>query len=241
MKIMIGNTKNFYTTYYQDSNITIIIAPGGAYQYTSVRESECVAKAFNQLGYNAVVVNYREQLDLYPAPYEMIDAVISEVKENRKSDTIITLGFSAGGHAVLSEAIYGRFKPDMMVLCYPVVSTDSDIIHPLSFQTLLGEGYNNKELMNEVSLEKHITDTIPKTFLWHTLKDDSVSVLNSTRLFEAYKKINASIEMHIFPYGGHGLSLANAFTAMGDPKKESSYIGRWINMVDLWIKENTKI
>lgn len=42
------NTKNYYRTYFLDEikRPTILIVPGGAYKYTSPRESEPVAQEF---------------------------------------------------------------------------------------------------------------------------------------------------------------------------------------------------
>ena len=57
-----------------------------------------------------------------------------------------------------------------------------------------------------------MTKDTPPTFLWHTEPDDCVPVENSLFFFEALHKNKIPVEMHIYPAGGHGLSLANEET-----------------------------
>ena len=54
-------------------------------------------------------------------------------------------------------------------------------------------------------------------------------------MLEAYKMVNANAECHIFPMGGHGLSIANNSTGQDIP-----YITRWVEMTNEWIKNKIK-
>ncbi len=56
----------------------------------------------------------------------------------------------------------------------------------------------------------------PPTFLWHTVTDDCVPVENSLLFFNALRKLEIPVEMHLYPVGGHGLSLANEETSHED-------------------------
>lgn len=66
-----------------------------------------------------------------------------------------------------------------------------------------------------MSLEKHVTENTPPTFLWHTATDELVPVENSYVFAEACKAEQVPFELHVFGNGGHGLSLANEDWASG--------------------------
>jgi dipeptidyl aminopeptidase/acylaminoacyl peptidase len=78
----------------------------------------------------------------------------------------------------------------------------------------------------------------PKLFLWSTFTDASVNVMNTITLAGIYKMNGVDVELHIFPHGGHGLSVANKYSAEGSVDKNDPYIARWVNLVDEWIKKN---
>ncbi len=237
------DTKNFFTIYKKDDTKRpcIVIAPGGGYKYTSPRESEVVALAFLEKGYHAIVVNYREQIDIHPTPMTHYAYVVDYAKKVGYVSKIIALGFSAGGHVVGSVGCHFNdiaydCRPDLMVLCYPVITNNPSFSHKLSFEILLGENLTDSKLLEYTSLEKNVNDKTPDTFIWHTYTDTSVPVENTFLMVDALKKKNINVESHIFPEGAHGLSLANETTAMGDPTKINNYVGRWFNMVCDWIE-----
>lgn len=242
------NTKNYYRTYFIDElkRPTILITPGGAYQYTSPRESEPVAEAFLKKGYHVVIVNYRETLeDGYPLLGQYVAEVIQILRLDSRVGKIIGLGFSAGGHCILEVCLHHKdyqIDPlDYLMLAYPVVSSDLEIAHKESFHSLLKEKENDASLRNYLSLEKEVTkENAVDLFLWGTITDSSVSVLNSLRLIEAYYAVGGNVEYHLFPFGGHGLSVANPMSSEGDSSKESPYIARWVDLASSWIEEKLK-
>ena len=54
---------------------------------------------------------------------------------------------------------------------------------------------------------------MPRTFLWHTLTDETVPVENSLLLEKSLRRAGVSHEMHLFPHGVHGLALADMETS----------------------------
>ena len=64
-----------------------------------------------------------------------------------------------------------------------------------------------------MSIERHIDAKTPPVFAWHTVPDETVPYENTLMLIDACKKAGVSIEAHLFPQGGHGLSLGTAETA----------------------------
>jgi len=243
-KKYILNTKNYYRELYIDDKKrpVVVIAPGGAYKYTSERESLPVARFYNANGFHAVVVNYRETIeDKYPLPQKYLAEVLKIVKADKRCSKIIGLGFSAGGHCILDVSLhdYG-IKPDLLMLAYPVVTSNPRYSHKDSFKFLLKEDYKNKDILKHVSLEKEVKEGAPDLFLFGTFTDESVNVMNSLLLLEAYKKANCNAEYHAFPSGGHGLSLGTEETSDGKEEKLNLYYSDWAKYSVKWINYKLK-
>lgn len=246
-KEYIENTKNYYEAYFIDEQArpTILISPGGGYAYTSPRESVPVARVFNKFGYHAVVVHYRETAEeAYPMPAKYLACVFRRLQKDTRVKKIIGLGFSAGGHNLLEVCLhpaeYNIAPLDLLMLGYPVVTADERYWHRGSFVNLLKDNFDNSRLRSRLSLETQVTATAPDLFLWGTYTDESVDVMNSLLLIEAYKRNRCNAEYHMFPMGGHGLSVCTAESAEGNPEKISPYIGSWTELAGKWITEKLK-
>ncbi len=242
-KHFIDNTPNYYRCYFIDDTTrpTIIVSPGGGYKYTSPRESEPVVEVFNKRGYHVIVVNYREELLPYPKPQEFLAKAIDEVAKDKRIGKLIGLGFSAGGHCLLEVILHAadhnlKTKFDLLMLGYPVITTDERYWHQGSYVNLLQDKINDQKLLKYLSLETQVTNSAPDLFLWGTFTDESVSVMNSLMLLEAYYQAKANVEYHTFYFGGHALSVANAASSEGNKAKESPYIARWIDLACEWLK-----
>ena len=133
---------------------------------------------------------------------------------------VVVMGFSAGGHlAGCAGTMWNKpeiyrslkkksaaFRPDGMVLGYPVVSS-GEFAHRASFVNLLGDRY--EELLETASLEKQVKKQSPPAFLWHTADDTSVPVEIPSLLEKALQAKKIPVETHIYPHGSHGQSLAD--------------------------------
>lgn len=237
----------------------ILILPGGGYHGVSPREGEPIALAFLARGYNAFVLQYRvgEEGDVYPK--QLLDAsrAILHIRENAEKycvdpHRITVLGFSAGGHLAGSLAYMhgepeilealgieeGANRPDSAVLCYPVV-TALHKTHEGSFKNLLGKPYSEltDEERHKFSLEERATENAPPTFIWHTARDKGVPPIGSLRLTEKLIDLGVTVTARIYPYGGHGISLANEITASEIPGGHIQPIAeKWIGEVDEWLR-----
>lgn len=153
-----------------------------------------------------------------------------EQMEAGRKETECGTGASAGEDAQRSAA---GIRPDGLILCYPVI-TSGEYCHAGSFLNLLGEeaDQNQRDL---VSLEKQVTAAMPPVFLWHTVSDESVPVENSLLLASALRRAGISFEMHLYPRGGHGLSLATEETAGTRPNSVEPSCQNWISLVQSWL------
>ncbi len=239
------NSKNYYDTFFIDDKTRpiIVIAPGGAYCYTSVREADPVGAVFNKAGYHTAILHYRETLDLYPYPGKLVYETLKELKRDSHVSKIIVLGFSAGGHLMCEYTMhykdYGDIKPDLLMLAYPVITSDEAYSHKLSFETLLGDKYNDINIRKYVSLEHEVLADAPDLFLWGTYTDASVNVMNSLLLINEYYKNNLNCEYHMYSKGKHGLALGNALTSAGDPSNIEPLIESWPTLAINWL--NSKL
>ena len=232
-----------------------VICPGGSYWWCSEREAEPVALRMLGNGIAAAVVNYACQYQHYPLQLLEILAAITYIRRNSKSlhidpEKIAVMGFSAGGHAACTAGLFwqeklaedalgiahGEDKPNGMILCYPVI-TSGEFTHEGSMKCLLGDD-PNAELVAKMSLENQVTENAPKDFIWHTSEDGLVPVENSLLIATALHKKGIDVEMHIYPRGGHGLSLCDETVTKHDGLDDAAkYCSDWVPHCIKWIKE----
>jgi len=221
----------------------IVICPGGGYGGKADYEAWPVAKWLNSLGVAAFVLDYR--VSPYRHPYPLLDArrAIQLVRDradqwNIDPHRVGILGFSAGGHlastagthfeaypqAPEDEISAQSFRPDVMVLCYPVISF-GPYRHDGSMQSLLGPD-SSQEKRDFLSNETQVTAETSPAFIWHTVNDETVPVENSLLFASALSANCVPFELHLFPNGRHGLAMAEA-----DPQ-----VGQWTALCEKWLK-----
>lgn len=249
-------------TLYQIDNISVapekkrplvIVCGGGGYSRISDREKEPILLKFLAMGCSACLLEYSVAPNRFPTALLELASAVALARSHSGEwhidpEKIITCGFSAGGHLAASlgvfwnrELAYGPLgcgpediRPNGQILAYPVI-TAGEKAHRRSIQELLGEKADDPEYLDLVSLEKQVTKDTPKTFLWHTLTDESVPVENSLMLAQAMVREGVNVELHIYPVGGHGLSLAVPETAGIQERLLLPYCGSWISMVQSWM------
>jgi acetyl esterase/lipase len=231
----------------------VLILPGSGYFQCSPREAEALALRFNAASYHAFVLWYSCDPRRHPVPILDCGRALSLVRENAAawavdSRRLALMGFSAGGHLALSSAIFRNrdfaaapginpdyTRPDALMLCYPVISS-GEYAHRGSFDCLLGTKAD-PALLDLLSLEKQIDGRLPPVFLWHTYTDELVPVENSLLLASALRHAGVPLEMHIFPEGRHGLSLAVPETSEGDPGNINLHAAQWFGLCLNWLAQ----
>lgn len=208
----------------------VLVIPGGGYEHFGQREQESVAVKMNSFGFHAAVLYYT--LAPMHFPDALCDAAEAVALVRARADDwhvdsekIILCGFSAGGHLAATLGCYWnsdfiqrfvqhnseQIRPNYLVLCYPVITADSQFQHEASIQNVLGKTTDFSR--DDVSIEKHISNDFPPSFIWHTNRDEAVPAENTLLLVQALRRAGVAFEYHLFSRGRHGLSLATAETA----------------------------
>jgi acetyl esterase/lipase len=117
-------------------------------------------------------------------------------------------------------------RPDFVLLGYPVISMDDAITHQGSKKALLRSD-PSPQRAKEFSNELQVTEDTPPAFLFLAADDKAVPPENSIRFFEALKKHGVPAEMHIYPSGGHGFSLAI---------NRDKHTARWTQDAAAWLR-----
>ncbi len=237
----------------------MLICPGGGYGFVSEREAEPIAIAFLNAGYNCFILRYsvNEKAKDY-APLIEASLSMKNIRENAEKYNIdpcrvFAVGFSAGAHlvgslatlwdipevsAALGNAEHGINKPTGAILSYPVISA-LEFTHKDSFCRLCGKEDPSKEELEKFSLEHHVKNGVTSPcFIWHTFPDATVPVQNSIMFANTLANEKVPFELHIFPNGPHGLSLANKLTATWDGSIVQE-VQCWIDLAVTWA-ENIK-
>ena len=210
----------------------VIVIPGGGYRVLAYDSGGTdIAKWLNSKGIAAIVLKYRlphtsnnivgHKSPLMDTQRAMRLARHHAARWDIDPQQIGVIGFSAGGHLAYTLATHFDYgdedhqdpverhssRPDFSILVYPVISSDTSFSHRGSFRALLGENPPD-ELLLKYSSEKQLKKDTPPTIMIHSADDTSVPVQNSIKYFQALIDKDIPAEMHIYPYGGHGYSLA---------------------------------
>ena len=221
----------------------MLIIPGGGYSHVAEREAEPIALNLLQNDIACFILRYTIAPFEEPTPLDEVYASLIFIRRNAEKynidiDKIGVIGFSAGGHLAASCAAYENdpyyaellcaeqkeLKTNILCLSYPVI-TMKEASH---VGTRLERTHGNLELINKYSIEDHITPAFPKTFIWLTSTDTSVPPENSILLASNLLKNNVTCELHMYPMGPHGLSLANKITREGTMLEEYPVVNTWI-------------
>ena len=238
----------------------VIVCPGGSYYWLDVEnEGYKVCEWLRSEGIAAFLLEYRTGgwfnftfhtrfgSHKHPAMLEDIQMALKTVREgaaayNVDPAKIGCMGFSAGGHLVMSSGEYFdtdflaahgissevSLRPDFVAPIYPVVSLSADCTHARSRRGLLGERRAHDPVMRDsLSLEKHVKAGTPPVFLLNCVDDPIVDYRNSELLDSA---LTAESIPHIYIQYGHG---GHGFGA--EPSKYTDETAQWQGRFMDWI------
>ena len=245
-----------------DRHTAVIVCPGGSYCWHDYKvEGIEVARWLSENGFTAFVLKYRVQGMIpyithsrlifkgnqHPAMITDIQRAIQYVREHANDygiERVGAMGFSAGGHLVMSAATYFDtdflglqgvehnvcLRPDFVAPIYPVVSFENAVSHKRSRRALLGEkGKSDRVMRDSLSLEKHVKPNCPPVFLVNCQDDPVVKYRNSELLDSALNEKNIPHTYLQYKTGGHGFGASE--------KKGTNESRQWKSAFLKWISE----
>ena len=221
----------------------LIVCPGGGYNHICPREGDPAALPFLAQGYQVFLLSYSVAPDAGGCrPLRQLAQTVVTLRDKAEewhieSHHIAVLGFSAGGHLAASLAtlwddpelhLDPRCRPDAAVLAYPVITT-GEYAHRESADNVSG---GDAALRDKLSLERRVKPTMPPTFVWHCVGDESVPVENTLLLVTAMQRSGVDYECHLFAGGAHGISVCTQETETPTPA-----CAPWVSLCQTWLNE----
>ncbi|MEK7781259.1 MAG: alpha/beta hydrolase [Verrucomicrobiota bacterium] len=228
----------------------MIICPGGGYGHLADHEGSHYARWLNTQGIAGFVLKYRLGSNGYRHPAMLQDAAraVRSVRaraEEWKLDAskIGIIGSSAGGH--LASTLLTHWdagdtnsadvierqssRPDVVILCYPVITMTDPFTHKGSRANLLGTN-PPPDLVTELSAELQVNKSSPPSFIWSTGEDKTVPVENSLQLAAALRRAGVRFDFHIYERGPHGIGL-------GNKTFDTAKFHPWTKDCEFWLRE----
>ena len=233
-------------------NKAVVVCPGGSYFWHDMEtEGHMVARWLQQNGISAFVLRYRTAYtpafitrfrflfrgNRYPDPQDDLRQALTYVRKHAKEygvdvHRVGAMGFSAGGHLVMSAAEWFRpqERPDFVVPVYPVVTMTKNCVHKRSRRALLGESkVKDARLRDSLSLEQHVPADCPPVFLVNCKDDPVVDYRNSVLLDSALQARHIPHVYLQYQTGGHGFGASE--------KKGSPECRQWKQAFLAWVRE----
>lgn len=229
----------------------MVICPGGGYAHLADHEGSQYARWLNTQGIAGFVLKYRLGSSGYRHPAMLQDAARAiRIVRSRSAEwqldvkRVGIIGSSAGGHlastmithwdrgnATATDVIERQSsRPDLAILCYPVISLNDPFAHKGSRANLVGTN-PPPALLKELSADLQVNKETPPTFIWSTGEDKTVPVENSLMLAAAMRRAGASFDLHIYERGPHGIGL-------GNKTFDTANFHPWTHDCEFWLREH---
>ena len=232
-----------------------VICPGGGYETHSViGEGIQIMEDLSEKGYRTFMLLYRLGENRFPEPQKDLDLAVRTIRSRSEEfridpDQIITVGFSAGGHLVTTEAglheqlsqlvdedlrsedperaaqireISGR--PDGVCSGYGFILFEDDDEGKKIAASHIGEG---KEILPCHSAQNTVKADYPPAYVWTVEDDDLVPPAHSLTFAAALEENHLPHVMKMYPQGGHGCGNGKGTSADG-----------WIDEMVRFMQEN---
>ena len=247
-----------------ESGMAVIVCPGGSYCWLDMEtEGDGVARWLQSNGISAFVLRYRAigfgayfwhhriifRGKRHPDMITDAQRALQWVREHAEEykidpNKVGMMGFSAGGHLVMSTACFSdvdflkdngietevSLKPTFVAPIYPVVTMREPYVHKRSRRALLSEQrQHNPTMKDSLSLERHVPADCPPVFLVNCVDDPTVEYHNSMLLDSALTANHVNHRYIQYQTGGHGFGASE--------EKGTAESRQWKNEFLNWIKE----
>lgn len=212
-------------------NVAVMVCPGGSYFWHDIdTEGHEVARWLQNNGIAAFVLKYRAagvpafvthyrllcRGNRYPDPQDDLLQALRYVRDHALAygidpDSVGAMGFSAGGHLVMSgaELFAPAERPAFVAPIYPVVTMTEACVHGRSRRALMGDSHTgDRALRDSLSLERHVPRDCPPVFLVNCLDDPIVDWRNSVLLDSALTAQGVPHTYLQYRTGGHGFGAS---------------------------------
>ena len=238
-----------------DNNMAIIVCPGGSYFWHDMNaEGRQVAQWLQRNGISAFILRYRSAQTpafllryrhifrgvRYPDALDDLRQAMRHVRSHAADyhinpSCLGVMGFSAGGHLVLSgaELLPPADKPQFAAAIYPVVTMSAQCTHKRSRRALMGESrVHDKALRDSLSMEKRVDSSCPPIFLANC-KDDPIVDYHNSELLDSALTANRIPHIYLqYSAGGHGFGASE--------EKGTAECREWKNEFLKWIQDPYK-
>lgn len=224
--------------------IAILLA-GGAYgAVCTMVETLPVAARFNELGVTCFCLNYRTAVQesfvsgLMPKPLDDLAAAWRYIHKhqdgfNVDAENYIVGGFSAGGHTTalwgtehLGYRNYGIPSPQMLMLGYPLITTENLPTGPIADYINLGlfGDQHSSEDIHRYSANYHVDAEYPRVYLVQSKDDDTVPIKDAEDYVAALEKAYVPFHIEYAESGGHGFGLGSATPLSGWVERTMAFL-----------------
>ena len=265
-KIRFGKEVSLYAFQPEKPNgISIIVCPGGSYHWHDLdNEGVKVGEWLSSKGITAFVLTYRvagcaeiafhtrlifrgkRHPDMITDAQRALQYVQEHAADYRLDpDRIGMMGFSAGGHLVMSAACFSatnflqmsgiesnaNLRPAFVAAVYPVVTMQPPYVHKRSRRGLLGDSWvGSKRMRDSLSLEMHIPDDCPPVFLINCVDDPVVTYQNSVLLDSALTRKGIPHQYLQYKEGKHGFGASDYYGSPECREWKDEFL-RWLERI----------
>ena len=85
-----------------------------------------------------------------------------------------------------------------------------------------------EEEKKKLSLEFHVNEKSAPAYIFHTAEDTVVPAFGSFALAAEYMRAGVPVKFNLYPYGPHGIALANGVTSCGNDKYLQPLAEEWV-------------
>lgn len=214
---------------YWENRPAVLVIPGGSYTFIAQREGEPIALKFAAEGYQTFVLHYHTN-SAYTEPLKDAVEAVREIRRHAAEwcldpESVAVTGYSAGGNLALLLSVFADKSPDenhvsalpdALILGYPSVS---------------GAGCSERFVDSLPELRPYFAcSRLPPAFLWSTQDDETVPIAETLKLGQELNDLGVSLEMHIFPRGGHGMATADRATG-----RVNAHVAHWLPLAMEWL------
>ncbi|MBS7458094.1 alpha/beta hydrolase [Coralloluteibacterium stylophorae] len=202
----------------------LVLGGGGYFRIQIGSAARPTAQWLAAIGVTSAVLYYRLPADGWPASAPFADAqrAMRILRAHAGEwgidpERIGAVGFSAGANLAgilgtrADEDFYAPLdatdrlpaRPALVGMIYPVVSLRA----PLDGTRTRRELDTQADAVEAYSVELHVDDATPPTFLAHAADDPIADVGHSLTMFDALRGHGVPAALHVFAHGGHSWGL----------------------------------